>query len=65
MKCKTCGRELYADGSCALMCVWTNQPEHPFQFPLEIPLRVTFKAVIPKECSMRMVKIKEVASCLE
>jgi len=55
MKCKTCGRELYSDGSCALMCVWTDQEKHPVSFPLEIPIRVRYKAIITNKNWIRMI----------
>lgn len=53
MKCNTCGTELYKDGACPLMCVWTSQPEAPtFTFPI----RVKFKAVIASKNWLRVVK---------
>jgi hypothetical protein len=59
MNCKTCGLQLYEDGACALMCVWTNQEEHPCSFPITMPIRVRFKALITNSNWIRMVKVSE------
>jgi len=55
MKCRTCDAELYADGSCPFMCVWTNQEEHPASWPIEVPIRVTYKALITSKNWIRVV----------